>query len=126
MANSPRILPSLAFLVTLVHGARVHFDLDLTWKVGAPNGQERQMIFVNGQFPGPPMVLDQGDDVTVTVTNHLPFNTSVHFHGIEYEKLLPLLLPFEKRVSINNHVFLFPGRKTRHGRMEYLALLNGP
>ncbi|QGA16583.1 hypothetical protein EYB26_004250 [Talaromyces marneffei] len=32
---------------------------------------------------GPPMVLNQGDDVTVTVINHLPFNTSVHFHGIE-------------------------------------------
>jgi FtsP/CotA-like multicopper oxidase with cupredoxin domain len=85
MAHSSRILPTLALLVTLAHGARVHFDLDLTWKVGAPNGQERQMVFVNGQFPGPPMVLDQGDDVTVTVTNHLPFNTSVHFHGIEYE-----------------------------------------
>lgn len=83
MAFMSRLLPVLAAVATLARAARVHFDLDLTWEAGAPNGQERQMIFVNGQFPGPPLILDQGDEVTVTVTNHLPFNTSVHFHGIE-------------------------------------------
>ncbi|KAL1974849.1 hypothetical protein VTN31DRAFT_5053 [Thermomyces dupontii] len=41
------------------------------------------MIFVNGQFPGPPLILNEGDDVTVYVNNYLPFNTTVHFHGIE-------------------------------------------
>lgn len=105
MTQFSRMWPFLALLVTLVCGARVHFDLDLTWKVGAPNGQERQMIFVNEQFPGPPMVLDQGDDVTVTVTNHLPFNTSVHFHGIEYGNYTTA--PSTKIVLTDNHVLHF-------------------
>ncbi|KAH8702106.1 conidial pigment biosynthesis oxidase Arb2 [Talaromyces proteolyticus] len=74
---------SFAALISLTQSACVNFELDLTWEVGAPNGQEREMIFVNGQFPGPPIIVDEGDDVTVTVNNRLPFNTTVHFHGIE-------------------------------------------
>lgn len=84
MALSSRLMLSLAAMAAVAQSARVHFDLDLTWELGAPNGQEREMVFVNGQFPGPPLVVDEGDDVTVTVNNNLPFNTTVHFHGIEY------------------------------------------
>lgn len=84
MAVSWQIL-CLTALATFTHSACVRFNLDLTWEVGAPNGQQREMIFVNGQFPGPPLVVDEGDDVTVTVNNYLPFNTTIHFHGIEYE-----------------------------------------
>lgn len=43
----------------------VKFELDLTWEKGAPNGTPRQMIFMNGQFPGPELRLNQGDDVEV-------------------------------------------------------------
>lgn len=89
MAVSRQIL-CLMSLTALAHSACVHFNLDLTWEVGAPNGQQREMIFVNGQFPGPPLVIDEGDDVTVTVNNYLPFNTTVHFHGIEYEDTLSI------------------------------------
>ena len=83
----------------------VHFDLDLTWQKGAPDGNAREMVFMNNQFPGPELRLDQGDDVEVrfpigkyesvfivltirtkfTVHNNLPFNTSFHFHGIEQQ-----------------------------------------
>lgn len=49
----------------IAHAAQVHYSLDLGWYPGAPNGLSRDMIFVNGQFPGPPLVLDEGDDVTV-------------------------------------------------------------
>ncbi|KAJ5913138.1 Multicopper oxidase type 2 [Penicillium tannophilum] len=70
-------------LTQLAFAKLVQFDLDLTWEKGAPDGNVREMVFMNGQFPGPELRLDQGDDVEVTVHNHLPFNTSVHFHGIE-------------------------------------------
>ncbi|KAJ5108642.1 Multicopper oxidase type 2 [Penicillium angulare] len=63
----------------------VHFNLDLTWEKGAPDGNVREMVFMNKQFPGPELRLHQGDDVEVTVHNHLPFNTSIHFHGIEQQ-----------------------------------------
>ena len=51
--------------------AKVHYDLDLTWQRGSPNGHERDMIFVNNRFPGPPLIVDEGDEVTVSLTLHL-------------------------------------------------------
>lgn len=56
--------------------------LELTWKTGAPDGFERDMIFINGQFPGPVIEVQQGDWVEITVVNKMPFNTSIHAHGM--------------------------------------------
>lgn len=55
----------------------VHFDLNLTWQMGAPDGNVREMIFMNNQFPGPELRLDQGDDVEVRsfVLENLTRNT---------------------------------------------------
>lgn len=80
--------------------ACVHFKIDLTWETRAPDGVPRSTILSNGQLPGPPLYLDFGDDVEVRqrkyepvsiivdifqfeVQNNLPFDTAVHFHGIE-------------------------------------------
>ncbi|KAF2003681.1 multicopper oxidase [Amniculicola lignicola CBS 123094] len=41
------------------------------------------MVFINGQFPGPLLEVEQGEWVEVVVVNHMPFNTSIHYHGIE-------------------------------------------
>ncbi|KAJ5573783.1 Multicopper oxidase type 2 [Penicillium hispanicum] len=70
-------------LMPLAWAKQVHFDLDLTWQKGAPDGNVRDMIFMNDQFPGPELRIDQGDDVEFVVHNNMPFDTSVHFHGIE-------------------------------------------
>jgi hypothetical protein len=43
------------------------FELSLTWEEGAPDGVKREMVFVNGEYPGPPLVVEQGDDVEVSV-----------------------------------------------------------
>jgi FtsP/CotA-like multicopper oxidase with cupredoxin domain len=59
------------------------FELNLTWETRAPDGVERQQVLINGQFPGPPLIIDEGDNVEVTVNNFLPFNTTIHYHGIE-------------------------------------------
>ncbi len=78
-------LLSLLAVLSVATGVRdapsSSFDLTLTWEKGAPDGVTRDMILVNGQFPGPPLRIRQGDDVTVTVHNEMPFNTSLHFHG---------------------------------------------
>lgn len=58
------------------------FELDLTWSKRAVGGVERDQVLVNGQFPGPALIFDEGDDVEVTVNNFLPFDTTVHYHGI--------------------------------------------
>jgi FtsP/CotA-like multicopper oxidase with cupredoxin domain len=59
------------------------FELVLTWEPRAPDGVERNIILVNGQFPAPTLEIDQGDNVEVIVHNKMPYNTTVHFHGIE-------------------------------------------
>ncbi|KAF8466319.1 conidial pigment biosynthesis oxidase Arb2 [Kalaharituber pfeilii] len=55
----------------------------ITWEVGAPNGNAREMIKINREFPGPNLWLNQYDDVEITVHNEMPFNTTIHWHGIE-------------------------------------------
>ncbi|EGE06075.1 multicopper oxidase [Trichophyton equinum CBS 127.97] len=61
----------------------VKLNLNLTVGVGAPNGQTREMIFVNGTFPGPNLIFDEGDEVEITVFNQMPKNTTIHWHGLE-------------------------------------------
>ncbi|KAJ5116241.1 laccase TilA, partial [Penicillium angulare] len=70
-------------LVQWVHSKNVKFDLTLTWEdwFDGP-GQPRKMIFANGQFPGPELRLNQGDNVEFHVTNGMKNATTVHFHGI--------------------------------------------
>lgn len=94
---------NFCILLSPVFGALVNFAADLTWELGAPDGQQRYVIHTNGQFPGPPLLLKQGDSVEVrehgapaslssliclqfTVISHLPFPTTIHFHGIEYDR----------------------------------------
>ncbi|KAJ5746443.1 hypothetical protein N7520_011625 [Penicillium odoratum] len=59
------------------------FELNATWGSWAADGVKRQQTLINGQFPGPPLILDEGDNVEVTVNNFMPFNTTIHYHGIE-------------------------------------------
>ncbi|KAF4768051.1 hypothetical protein HAV15_002233 [Penicillium sp. str.  len=61
------------------------FELNLTWDTKAPDGVERQQALINGQFPGPPLIFDEDDNVEVTVNNFLPYNTTMHWHGIEQQ-----------------------------------------
>lgn len=56
---------SFCILLSPVFGALVNFAADLTWELGAPDGQQRNIIHTNGQFPGPPLLLKQGDSVEV-------------------------------------------------------------
>ncbi|KAJ5925493.1 hypothetical protein N7454_008132 [Penicillium verhagenii] len=60
-----------------------HFELNLTWESRAPDGVAREQFLINGQFPGPPLIMDEGDNVQVTVNNFSPFNTTIHYHGIQ-------------------------------------------
>lgn len=76
------LLASLGSLA-LVNARTAHFPVTLTWEKGSPDGFERDMILVNGQFPGPELHITEGDDVEFAVTNNLPFGTTIHFHGIE-------------------------------------------
>src|SRR5450755_3734662 len=78
------IAPSSLAVPTSSHSpSHVRFELDLTWEPFNPDGFTRNTILMNGQLPGPPLEVDEGDNVEVVVRNHLPFGITVHFHGIE-------------------------------------------
>ncbi|KIJ51815.1 multicopper oxidase, partial [Sphaerobolus stellatus SS14] len=65
-------------------------ELNLSAKIIAPDGFPRRAIVVNNQFPGPVIIAWKGDDIRITVNNHLKDpsirqSTSVHWHGIFQE-----------------------------------------
>lgn len=45
-------------------------------------GRDRPAVAINGQIPGPTLRWREGEEVTIHVTNRLPEDTSVHWHGI--------------------------------------------
>lgn len=59
-------------------------ELTLTWDLASPNGQYRELIKINGQFPGPTFVWDEDDNIEVLA---LPFFST------------PLLLPPLPKIS---------------------------
>ncbi|KID73886.1 laccase, partial [Metarhizium brunneum ARSEF 3297] len=75
----------LCCLCCLSWAAKVEKTLRFTWDKGAPNGQSREMIYTNGQFPGPSLLLDEDDDVEITVHNDMNRNATVHWHGLAQE-----------------------------------------
>ncbi|KAJ9537266.1 hypothetical protein OSB04_029999 [Centaurea solstitialis] len=42
----------------------------------------KSMVTVNGKFPGPRIVAREGDRLLIKVTNHVPNNITIHWHGI--------------------------------------------
>jgi len=51
----------------------------------APDGVEREVILINGQFPGPTIEANWGDTIEVTVSNQITGpeeGTSLHWHGL--------------------------------------------
>ncbi|KAL8397958.1 hypothetical protein RB594_004612 [Gaeumannomyces avenae] len=79
----PLALPLLVAGLDHVGDAPRRYKYTITWDKGSPDGFEREMAFVNGQFPGPLIEANQGDNIEIVVTNNMPMNTTIHFHGIK-------------------------------------------
>ncbi|KAF2794437.1 multicopper oxidase [Melanomma pulvis-pyrius CBS 109.77] len=64
-------------------GKTVKYNFEITNITLAPDGFAKPMMVINGQYPGPTVVADWGDDIEVVVTNHLEINgTGIHWHGL--------------------------------------------
>lgn len=50
--------------------------------VANPDGVFRPMTVINGKFPGPMIVCNEGDTIVIDVTNHAQNATSIHWHGL--------------------------------------------
>lgn len=64
-------------------GKTVSYDFTITNTTISPDGFERQGFAINGQFPGPTIYADWGDQISVTFHNELQDNgTNIHWHGL--------------------------------------------
>jgi FtsP/CotA-like multicopper oxidase with cupredoxin domain len=51
-------------------------------RIANPDGVYRQMITINGQFPGPLIECNEGDTLVIEIDNQGSNATAIHFHGI--------------------------------------------
>lgn len=66
MIRFPWVLLLAHLFYSTTWAKTVYETLRITWEEGAPNGQSRELIHTNGQFPSPTLVWDEGDDVEVS------------------------------------------------------------
>ncbi|HEX2801898.1 MAG TPA: copper resistance system multicopper oxidase, partial [Phenylobacterium sp.] len=77
-------MPGLARQQTLT-GPDIALTIDhASWRV---DGRSGHAVAINGTVPGPLIRLKEGQNVRLSVTNRLPEETSIHWHG--------LLVPFQ-------------------------------
>lgn len=55
------------------------YTLNLDYAAGSPGGFLRNMMVINGQFPGPVIEANQGDTLVITVNNYLDHPQSIHW-----------------------------------------------
>lgn len=58
------------------------FKLTLEEGTVNPDGVQKKAILINGQFPGPTLEVNLGDQVVVEVVNKLNVVTTMHWHGV--------------------------------------------
>ena len=58
------------------------FFLDIDYSSVNLTGKQAVATTVNGQIAGPTLVWQEGETVTLHVTNHLEKSSSIHWHGI--------------------------------------------
>ncbi|KAL2533773.1 Laccase-17 [Abeliophyllum distichum] len=78
----------MGFFITLcllpqhAQGVTRHYELNITMQSVTRLCHTKSMVTVNGQFPGPRIVAREGDRLLIKVSNHVPNNITIHWHGI--------------------------------------------
>jgi hypothetical protein len=69
-------------------GRTVSYTFTITNTTMSPDGHAREVLAINGQYPGPTLYANWGDNIAVTVVNKMQNNgTSIHWHGLrQYHK----------------------------------------
>ncbi|XP_024964726.1 laccase-17-like, partial [Cynara cardunculus var. scolymus] len=81
------ILFSLVAIIVLlpihsVGGTTRSYEFNIQLKNVTRLCHTKSMVTVNGKFPGPRIVAREGDRLLIKVTNHVPNNITIHWHGI--------------------------------------------
>lgn len=90
-------------LGSAAHAATRRFAIEPQWGTGAPDGFTRPMILVNGTSPGPPLVVDEGDDVEVS-GDHMPPHLFFYHINILTQQLV-IVLRAQRTGSGHDHSF---------------------
>ncbi|CAL9085484.1 unnamed protein product [Musa acuminata var. zebrina] len=63
-------------------GVTRHYKFDITLRNATRLCRTKSIVTVNGQFPGPRIVVREGDRLVVKVVNHVRSDITIHWHGI--------------------------------------------
>ncbi|WVQ90651.1 hypothetical protein IAS59_004432 [Cryptococcus gattii] len=78
----PRVFVlSKDFLITNIPTTR-EYTFNITKALASPDGYEREVIAINGMFPGPVIEANTGDTIIVHVNNGLDEGQGLHWHGL--------------------------------------------
>lgn len=103
-------------------GVTVEYWFELTNITASPDGYARNVLTVNGSFPGPTIEANWGDTVIVHVTNSLSNNgTSLHFHGIRqnYTNSMDGVNSITQCPVAPSHSVTYTWRATQYGSSWY-------
>jgi L-ascorbate oxidase len=75
----------IAFSFTSLASAETqHLKWEVSYMFSSPDCQEKLVMAINGQFPGPTIRAKAGDTVVVELKNSLPTEgVVIHWHGIK-------------------------------------------
>ncbi len=95
------------------------FFLDIDYTTVNITGKTAVATTVNDQIAGPTLVWQEGDTVTIHVTNHLKKTSSIHWHGI----ILPPSMDGVPGISFNGiapgKTFTYKFKVRQHGTYWY-------
>ncbi|KAJ8626850.1 hypothetical protein MRB53_020157 [Persea americana] len=66
---------------TLSTTKRFHFNVE--WTMVTRLCSTKPLLTVNGEYPGPTIQVQEGDEVEIIVTNRVSLNTTIHWHGVK-------------------------------------------
>ncbi|KAL1098490.1 hypothetical protein V6Z11_D05G103500, partial [Gossypium hirsutum] len=65
-----------------VAGITRHYKFDIKLQNVARLCHAKSIVTVNGQFPGPCVMVREGNQLSVKVVNHVPNNITIHWHDV--------------------------------------------
>ncbi|XP_038881079.1 laccase-4-like [Benincasa hispida] len=78
-----RVLVLVACIFPALVECRVrHYKFDVVLKNTTKLCSSKQIVTVNGKFPGPTIYAREDDTVLINVVNHVQYNLSIHWHGV--------------------------------------------
>ncbi|KAL3640737.1 sphingosine N-acyltransferase lac1 [Castilleja foliolosa] len=63
-----------------------YFQFNVEWKTVTRLCHTKPVLTVNGKYPGPTIIVYEGDNVQVKVTNKVATNTTIHWHGVRQKR----------------------------------------